>query len=84
MFALTGVDLYGPHWFFREADKGFLRFFDALDRTLREHGMMPPEQFIWVPARLAYDMCTRPSSLTCTVEVPPSAEVSYVGAPAHD
>jgi hypothetical protein len=23
--------------------EGFLRFFDALDRTLREHGMMPPE-----------------------------------------
>src|SRR5258705_4936498 len=45
------------------------------------HGMRPPEQFICVPDRLANEYCTSPSWVTCTVDVPPRAEVSYVGVP---
>jgi len=40
------------------------------------HGISPPEQFIWVPARLPYDSCTTPSPVTRTVDVPPRVAVS--------
>ncbi len=40
------------------------------------HGIRPPEQFIWVPARLANEYSTSPWSVRCTVDVPPSALLS--------